>query len=182
MTDFPQLLLVFFAVVNPASQARLYGSLTMDARKQATLWGFCLGAGLLVAAVFATDSILGFLEVEPETFRIAAGIVISAWGIRWMVPLPGVVAEERPLLRGAVPLGWPGIANPAAFAASLSYGADAETGSVVIVAVLWAATAAALALYIAPRFVRPAGWTAATTGAFAAIIGATLIVDGVLAV
>ena len=137
MTDFPQLLFVFFVALNPASQARLLGSTTGSARTWAACWGFCLGAALMVTATLSAPTLLEFLEVEPETFRIAAGIVMATWGIRWMLPFLAASADGGLLLRGAIPLGWPGIANPAAIAAALSYGADSERAGVVFAALLW---------------------------------------------
>ena len=182
MTDFPQLLFVFLVAVNPASQARLLGSTTGSTRMWAAAWGFCMGAVLLVAATVGAPAFLEFLEVEPETFRIAAGIVIATWGIRSMLPFPATAGEGGLLLRGAIPLGWPGIANPAAIAAALSLGADSDRAGVVFAAVLWCAVAATVALRTAPRFLVAMTWVTVTLGALAAIVGANLIVDGVLAV
>ena len=183
MTDFPQLLLVFFAVINPAGSSQLLGHLAGRARTRAALLGFLVGGGLLVASVLSAETILNFLEIEPETFRIAAGIVITAWGVRWMLPIARKDAGPTELLfSGALPLGWPAIANPAAVAASLSFGADSGQLGAIAAALVFTATAVVVAFFMNERWRQPAVWASFTTGALTVIIGANLIVDGVLAV
>ncbi len=144
-----------------------------------------LGAVVVFAAVWvvagASGPILDALEISDETFRIAAGIVIMAAGVRSVFrPQPG----EEPVLEGWRAALWP-IAFPRLFTPELAVLA-LTAGSQEGVGATMASIAVALVLVVGgaflPRRDAVAGvlrWTAAILGVVLVITGTVLIIDGV---
>jgi hypothetical protein len=80
------------------------------------------GAALIVAAVFAADPLLDALDISPESWRIAAAVVLAATAIRtiiwptWNGPFAAVLV------------------TPELAALSISFGADESAGKVLAAA------------------------------------------------
>src|SRR5262245_50325744 len=82
------------------------------------------GAALIVAGVFLADPLLDALDISPESWRIAAAIVLAATAIRTII--------------------WPAASGPLAAvlitrglaAVSVSFGADESRGTVLAAAAL----------------------------------------------
>jgi len=182
MTDFAQLLVVFLAVVNPAAVAFAWrDDSAPSSRRRSTLVGLGVGIALAAGAGLGAQRFLDFLDIEPETFRIAAGIVIAVIGLRAICwPMERSPREE--LAWGAYPLGWPLIANPACIAAAISFGVDSSPGRVALSAIPWAVVGAALALVTTRRFDGSLRAASQFTGVLAVAVGTALIVDGVRAI
>ncbi len=78
------------------------------------------GAALVLAAVLLGDDLLDALEITPESFRIAAGLVLGAMGVRTLVwPTPGPAPFAAVLV------------TPELACAALSFGADEAAGRVL---------------------------------------------------
>jgi small neutral amino acid transporter SnatA (MarC family) len=89
-----------------------------------------VGMALVLAAVAVADELLDALAISPESFRIAAGLVLAATGLRTIAmpsPTPGVVAAV--------------LVTPELATLAVSFGADESSGKVL--------GAAALALLVA---------------------------------
>ncbi len=187
MTDFPELLIVFYASVNPASAAavNLAARAVRDAVVPA-LVAMGTAAALLLLASLTADPVLSWLDVAPETFRVAAGTVMAITGLRWVWGGRPWWSDGQPLDRpvaAVFPLAWPAIANPAAVAAAMAMALDAGRAETIAA---WAPMAAAGAVLgsgvISGRNARIAGALSQLTGLLTVAAGVALVVDGVRAV
>jgi len=190
MTDFLLLVVIFIAAVNPAWAALVYDRLhdhraspAEAGRLLPVAVGVAIAVVLLLAAALFADSLLDALSIEPETFRVAAGIVMAAMGVT-------AITGRRPIdidhpdgwSRGIYPLAIPLFAGPAALVAAMIYSVDEGAGQVIAAAAVALGLAAALSLVTAPR-ARP--FLAAATPLLAALlvlVAAGLVVDGIQAI
>jgi hypothetical protein len=83
------------------------------------------GAALIVVAVLAADPLLDALDISPESWRIAAAIVLGATAIRTIV---WPAASGAPLAAVLI--------TPELAAVSVSFGADDSAGKVLAAAAL----------------------------------------------
>jgi small neutral amino acid transporter SnatA (MarC family) len=123
------------------------------------------GAGVVVAGALAADPLLEALDVSPESWRIAAGIVLGAAGVRtiiWPAPAPPPFAAV--------------LVTPELAAVAVSFGADDPTGKV-----LAAAAVALLAGAVAYRTRRrsTSALIAQLLAALQIVIAAALAVAGI---
>lgn len=184
MTDYWQLLVAFAAAINPTAVALAAPPADAPGERPATLAGIGLAvaAGFLVVVTLAATSILDGLEIEPESFRIAAGIVLLAGGAQTLLqPMAfGTLVPSR--AAAILPLGMPLLASPAALAAAISFGADAGEAKTIGAFVPSLVVAALLFARFRESW-RPACDAIARVPAVVLIaIGAALIVDGVRAI
>jgi hypothetical protein len=123
-----------------------------------------LGAGLVVLAVAFGDDLLDALDISPESFRIAAGLVLGTAGARTLVwPEPGPGPFPAVLV------------TPDLACLALSFGADEAAWKV------FAAAAVALPLLMA-AIARPRGPMVVAAQFLAAlelVVAVALIVSGV---
>ena len=186
MSDFGQLLVAFFAVMNPAAILLSARALGRDGRATPPL---VAGAAALVAIAFvalfagSSEQLLDALAIAPESFRVAAGIVMATFGVY------AVVFARVPAARGdgtgrdaLFPLGLPLLFGPPAMVAAVSYGADDGPGKTIAAAAVWLAVTVLL-LFLALR-IRPAlpDAIARLSGALLVAVAAGLVVDGVRAI
>ncbi len=185
MTDYLKLALIFLAAVNPANVALALAAApgqSAGERRTAVGVGIVAAGALLAVAALVPDGLLDLLDVAPETFRIAAGIVMVTVAVRTLWS-PGQGGQDvAPGWRGGIfPLGIPLLAGPATVAAAMSYGVDEGTGlalgalapAVLLAATLSLATGERRSLQNALRA------AALLTGALLVVAGAGLIVSGV---
>lgn len=132
---------------------------------------------LAVALAGASSGILDALDVSRPTFRLAAGAVLAAGSLWWVVAGTRPAPVDRP---------GPGLAlclatliSPQLVAVSISLGADDGVGAVAlgaaaVLALTWLASAFAAGTH-------PAAWSAAAriVGAFGVAVALDMVVDGV---
>lgn len=178
MSDYFELLLVFIAAVNPPAVA-----LVLDRRdaRVAALGGAVAALLVLLAALLA-DDILAALDIEPESFRIAAAIVLALVGGAAVLRLRTVAPAPAGWQAGIFPLAIPLLAGPAVLAAAISYGADEGAGRTLGAALPVVIAAAALTLYPVARWRPAADGLARILGALLIVVAAGLAIDGVRAV
>jgi hypothetical protein len=82
------------------------------------------GVAIVVAAALLADALLDALSISPESFRIAAGLVLGAAGVRTLV-----------WPRASGPFGAV-LVTPELVAVAVSFGADDPTGEVLAAAAL----------------------------------------------
>lgn len=184
MTDFLRLCIIFIAAVNPAGAAlTLTPGGTERPRRAGIVAGAALALGLMLAAAAFANPVLDFLDIAPESFRLAAGVVLAAVGVVFMLAgrLPLPADDSGDAMRAAA--GVAGVvAGPAALTAAVSYGADERlglTGGAVVVAVL---LAIGILLAARPRDRVILVWGARVLGALLVAIAAGLATSGVRAI
>lgn len=172
MSDWLRLAFVFLAAVNPAAVALAAWAPSRPRGRALETAG--VGVGVAMAGVGAmallADRLLAALDVAPETFRIAAGIVMLAAGAYAVARARVAAAPFEDGWRGGVsPLAVPLLLGPAVLVAAISYGADEGAGM--------AATAAIPALLAGGLLTaaRPGRWTALADG-LARILGTGLVI------
>lgn len=123
------LLLAFVAVVNPA-RVRL-GASERDRASLVALGSLVAFAAAAALAVPAGE-ILAALDVSPESFRLATGLVLAVEGV-WTFarpsPSPGAALPGR--LGALVPVAFPLLLTPGLVALALGAGADASMAEVL---------------------------------------------------
>ncbi len=183
MTDFIQLLVFFFAAVNPAAAAAAPSPKGV-ALKPAVLAGGTVVALLVVgAAALLAEPILDGLGGEPETFRVGAGVAFVAQGA--LVVLLGYQPHAGKWVgnEAAVsPLGLPVLATAAAISAAVTYGADEGQGKALAAGAIMVLGAAGLIAARAGRFEGVVDAAARITGALLVVVAAGLVVSGVRAI
>lgn len=80
----------------------------------------CIALVILMAFLFGGQTVLNFLNVQPETLSISGGVILFIIAIRMIFPQPGGVtglaAGEEPYI---VPMAIPMIAGPSVMASLL---------------------------------------------------------------
>ncbi|MGE0597833.1 MAG: MarC family protein [Dehalococcoidia bacterium] len=181
MTDFLQLFVFMFAAVNPAAAAAAPAGKRLPIEVSAM--GLGLGVALAGAAALLSNSILDGLGVEPETFRVGAGVVfliggaLAAWngGAAHRGPWEG-----RPA--AVFPLALPVLATPAVLAAAVSYGVDRGKAEALLAAAICVGIAGVFVALRVGRFEAACDAVARVTGGLLILVAAGLIVSGVRAI
>jgi small neutral amino acid transporter SnatA (MarC family) len=127
-----------------------------------------LGAGLVLAAVAiaVAGDLLDALSISPESFRIAAGIVLAATGLRDIV---------WPTAEPSGPFG-AALVTPDLAAVAISFGADEPTGKALgAAAIAFVVVAGALAVRRRDALVRGAQFLAAVE----IVVATALVVSGI---
>ena len=190
MTDFLRLAVIFIAAVNPAWAALVYTRLhnpghepSWQTRAVPVAIGTAIAAAMLVAAALLADPLLDALDIQPETFRVAAGIVMAGMGVVTVIGRrPLEVDTPAAWTNGVYPLAVPLFAGPAALVAAVIYSLDEGLGRALAAGAIALALAAVLALF-SSRAARPFLAAAAPLlGALLVLVAAGLIVDGVQAI
>lgn len=184
MSDFLRLVLILIAAVNPAAFV-LGGREAFGGDGAARLRAVAaavLAFGVLGLAAVLADEILDFLEVAPETFRVAAGVVFLASSAATLLR-PGEPGElPGGHLAIVYPLAWPLLTTPAAVAAAISLAADEGRGETVGAVALALAVCAAVAAGL-PRAgsTAPGPWRGGARFLASVLVafGAGLIMSGV---
>lgn len=183
MTELLQLALYFFASVNPAAAAAAPRPRGQSLRAEVIAGGSAVALVVLALAAVLAEPILDGLGVEPETFRVGAGVVLLVSGA--LAVWRGAAAHQGSWEgRGAAlfPLGLPVLATPAAVAAAICYGADDGASKTIGASLIVVAAAAALLFARAGRYQAAIDAVARLTGAALVVVAAGLVVDGVRAI
>lgn len=174
MTGLAVALLVVAAFDPPGVSLRLAAART-DRRRI----GVVAAAAVAVALIWVTEPLLDGLGVEPESFWIAAGLVLAAAGLvrvatpRGARPVPGGHDAHW-----AVPIAYPGVLGPELVLAAMAAGSHGDS-----VAGTLAVAAGAAVVVVVPA--SGPFLVAATTRLVAAaqvVLAVALIVDGIRSV
>jgi small neutral amino acid transporter SnatA (MarC family) len=172
--------LALLAAVNPPAVAVALGP---QKRALVLATAAAITWALAVAAAAGSEGVLDALDVTPETFRVAAAVVLGLVGARWLVLGARPIRAER---RGegwgelVVPFLIPVLVTPALAMVSISAGADHGTGVVA----LGAAVSLALAWAASGLGGGWPHWDAGVrfAGALAIAVALALAVDGIRAI
>ncbi|MEP7215571.1 MAG: MarC family protein [Anaerolineaceae bacterium] len=185
--NYWQLSIFFFAAINPAAIASAMARHGED-RDAPVRWlvpaiGVAIAAVVYGAAAFGAKQVLDGLDIEPESFRVAAGIVMAAVGtfVIWR-GAPDYSAASGGLSAAVFPLALPLLVSPAGLVAVVTYGAD-DGGGKTFGALVVSLAIAAVLLILRPRPGLPAlDAVARITGTLLVVVAAGLVVDGVRSV
>ena len=174
--SFAFLLLAFAAAVNPC-RIRL----ALPASRAAVALGALLALAAGAALALAGSVLLDALEVSPESFRLAAGLVLTLEGLRTLVlPRPVDEPELGGLGAALVPVAFPLLLQPGVVVLALTAGGDEVAGEAIgalAVALLLVALAGALAIGARGEPLLVAG--SRLLGALEIAAGAALAVDAI---
>lgn len=185
MNDYLRLIVIFFAAVNPAAvvMAMRADNHTLTRR---TPWLVLLTAALIAMALYAlaaggAEPFLDWLQIEPESFRVAAGVVMATGGVYtvWFGRWGNHAHQGNGMPAALFPLALPLLAGPAGLIAAISYGVDDGAAKTIGAAAVAVALAAGLLAARAEKAAAPLDALARITGALLVIIAAGLIVSGV---
>ena len=159
--SFGLLLVAFLGAVNPC-RARL----ALPARREVVALGALAALAVAAALAAAGSAALDALDVSPESFRLAAGLVLAVEGARALVwPRPATEPELPGLGAALIPVAFPTLLQPGVVVLALAAGGDGVEASAI----------GALALALVLAAVLPAG---ALLPAGARLLGALEIVAG----
>ena len=187
MSDYLRLVVVFLAAINPAAVAMSMAANGARAagrgRWQIPAGGAVVAAVLYAAAVFGAEPLLDWLKVEPESFRVAAGVVMATAGVYtvWSGRL-GDYSEVAGMEASLFPLGLPRLAGPAGLIAAVGYSVDDGTATTLGAAGVAVIGAAALVAWRPAKAAAALDGLARVTGALLVAMAAGLIVSGVRAI
>lgn len=177
----PLLVVAFIAAVNPF---RSRGSLPESDTGRGRPGPIIVGATLLVASVallaWWSGPVLRFLQITPETFKIAAGFVaVIAAGYAFVVATPAAEPELPGWRAGVWPVWYPRLLAPEVMMLALTTG----TGNGVAASAGAAAAAAGALLALAPVRGRIARrtvlWLGRLASAALVVVGIWLTIDGI---
>jgi multiple antibiotic resistance protein len=186
--DVLKLLVVFFAAINPAGVlvAMRYRAPAeaASAPRAAAAIGAAFALVLLLLAVLLGDRLMDALDVDAESFRIAAAMILAATGVYtlWTAAPGSRVPGEPRTAHGWFPLGVPLLAGPASLAAAVSYSVDTGRWTTFVAATAWVLVTAALVATWRGRWVAATDGVARITGALLIVVAAGLAISGIRAV
>jgi small neutral amino acid transporter SnatA (MarC family) len=183
--EFLRLLVVFFAAINPAGVLMaMRDDWQRQRRAQVVGIGAVFATVLLLLAVLLGDRLLDGLELDAESFRIAAAMILAACGVYTLwTGVPGSRAPGEPrLAHGWFPLGVPLLSGPASLAAAVSHGVDDGRWVTFGSAVVWVVVTSGLLLVWRGRWPVVADGFSRVTGALLVVVAAGLAISGIKAV
>jgi small neutral amino acid transporter SnatA (MarC family) len=185
VSEFATVTLGLVAAVAPFGALPVF----IDARAEGAnqhriILGMCVAAFLLMGvAVLAAGPFLEWLDVSPENFQLAAGLIMLPQALQLLVRGRTLAHEGS---GGLLPLAVPLLAGPASVVAAMSYGARFGEGRAAGASalVLFATAGLLMAGERFPRWVGRAGMGALGrfNGALLVVVAVELIVDGVRSV
>ena len=150
--DFFRAAVSFFAIIDPIGNILIFALVTQrssrEKRFEVALVAVLLAFGLVALFTLTGNSVLEFLDISPESFRIAAGALLVFPALRLVEHGDPVATPTNGLPGGAlqaavVPLAIPLLAGPGALATAASFAGRYGEGTTL------AAAAAVLGLTFA---------------------------------
>ena len=134
MDDFLRALIVLFAIIDPIGNLVVFALLTRQApRRSATavaLVSTIAAMAIIALFVFGGNEVLSYLDISPESFQIAAGVLLLPPAYRlvesgepWSA-MPHEVGEASEMQLALVPLAIPLLAGPGALATAVTFADD----------------------------------------------------------
>jgi small neutral amino acid transporter SnatA (MarC family) len=174
--SFGLLLFAFAAAANPCRTR-----LALPGSRAALALGSLIAVAVGAALVAVGGVLLDALDVSPESFRLAAGLVLTLEGLRALVqPRPAAEPELPGLGAALVPVAFPLLLQPGVVVLALAAGGDDVGGEAIgalAVSVLLVALAGAWPIGARGEALFAAG--ARLVGALEIAAGAALAVDAI---
>lgn len=167
--SFGFLLLAFVAAANPCR-----ASLILPPRPPVLALGALIALAVCAAVAASGGVVLDALDVSPESFRLAAALVLAVEGVRaLLVPRPPAEPELPGLGAALVPVAFPLLLQPGVVMLALAAGGDDVAGPAV------GALAASFGIVVLAGAVRVEERGRALVAAGGRLIGALEIAVGV---
>lgn len=183
MSEFLRILATLFVAISPAAVAATAHQAGPRLSARTIAIAATLSIAIYAAAAFGADAVLAGIDIEPETFRVSAGLVMVAGGVFtiWSGSA-GYSGELGSRSAALFPLAVPLLASPAGLAAVLSQSADGETSTALAAAAVVVLLAAAALMARLGRFRATVDGLARLGGALLIAFAGAMIVDGIRAV
>ena len=163
---------LLFALVSSVNPSRV--CLALPANRAAVVLGALLTLGSAAAVAAVGAGLLDALDITPETFRLAAAVVLALEGARaFVLARPAAEPELGGLGAALVPVAFPLLLTPGVVALALAAGGDEMVAEAV------EALAIALALVVLATWIPRRGRTDDLLAAGARLLGAAEIVAGI---
>jgi small neutral amino acid transporter SnatA (MarC family) len=173
--------IAFFVACNPAAATVALAHDRRTDRPIPVIAGAVAALVALVLAAAASDALLDVLDLNLGTYRVGAGAVLVAAGLRWLVVgAPRDAIEPETDLRLAGFVAFPTLLTPAAAALAVSVGAE-EGVAVVAGAAAISIVLGGLGVYLRRQV--PTALAVALVRLIAAgtvVVGVDLVVDGLM--
>lgn len=182
MSDFLRIAATVFVAISPAAVAVAAERPGLRLSPRVLVLAAVIAVLAYSAAAAGANRLLDAIAIEPETFRVSAGLVMAVGGVFavWSGST-GYGGELDSRWAAAFPLALPVLVSPAGLAAVLSHSADGDAGAAAVAAVAVVAAAVLAVAFRAGRFAA-ADATARLSGALLIAFAGGMIVDGVRAV
>jgi small neutral amino acid transporter SnatA (MarC family) len=178
-------LAAFVVIINPVRAVASIAPALLRTGRAVAVVGATVAAAVGIALAALHDQILDLLSVSAPTFRIGAGLVIAAMGLRALLlaPEPWTEGIAGGRLAALVPIAFPVLITPELAVGAVAFGADEGTGITVAGILLGLVVAAALGSWPRmaddrprPPWLVPVG---RLLGAGAVVVGVARVVSGV---
>jgi small neutral amino acid transporter SnatA (MarC family) len=183
VTDFMRIAATLFVAISPAAAAVAAGRPGLHIPPRSVMAAAGVAMAIYAIGGLGAGRLLDAIDIEPETFRVSAGLVMAVGGAFaiWM-GTAGYSGELDARAGALFPLALPILVTPAGVAALLSHSADGDTGMAVgaALAVVVLATVAITARL--GRFSAAADAITRMSGLLLIAFAGAMIVDGVRAV
>jgi small neutral amino acid transporter SnatA (MarC family) len=183
VSDFLRIAATMFVAISPAAVAVAVERPGSRLMARTMVIAAVAAMAVYAGAGLGASSLLDAIDIEPETFRVSAGLVMAVGGVFaiWS-GTAGYGGELDSRWSALFPLALPILVSPAGLAAVLSHSADGDTGLAMGAAAVAVALAALAVVARLGRFRAAADGIARVSGALLIAFAGALIVDGVRAV
>jgi multiple antibiotic resistance protein len=192
MNEFARAAFALVLAVAPLGAVPVFAAYLREVSAETRLRG-AIGVGalsfvLLAVTVLVGDPFLDWIDVSPENFQIAAGIIIAPVALRLLVTGDSMITPREadgpmPSRAWLIPLVFPLIVGPASLAAAISYGTRYGEGETIAAAAVASAFALLACAFALPLTRSPGnlaiGALGRLNGALLMIVVVELIIDGV---
>lgn len=179
MTEYLRITVVVLVAVNAAAVAgrvpQPLAATSLAARAGLLAIAMAAAIGVSVALAGLHDGALDGLDIEPETFRVSAGLIAALGGGRVLIAPRRRAPAARPRLAPLVPVAFPLLLTPELAVLSVSYAADDGVATTAAALVTAGAASWALTVWLSAS---TDAWHDALVAGVARLAGALLVVAG----
>lgn len=181
--------LPLFLIMDPLGNTSLCLSILKDyspkQQQRIILREMLIALGFIVLFLFVGDTMLGFLEIDPHTIKIAGGLILLLISMKMIFPqIENSRADNNIQDPFIVPIAIPLVAGPSLIATIALYAKQIDDKSIMLSAIFLAWSLVALILYFAPhlkKILRERGLTASERlmGLILILISSQMLLDGI---
>lgn len=183
MSEVLRIAATMFVAISPAAVAVAVERPGLRLPARTAMLAAIVAIAVYASAAIGADWLLEAIDIEPETFRVSAGLVMAVGGVFAIWSGSAACGGEFDSRWNAIfPLALPILISPAGLAAVISHSADGHSGAAIGAAAVAVGLAALSVAARLGRFRAAADGVARVSGALLIAFAGALIVDGVRAV